>query len=99
MKIDKSSQKKIAKDRIIVLFDEASTNFKDHPSRSHRYVELARAMSMKHKVPIPKLLKRKMCKKCLHYLQSGVNATIRYKKDRVIITCKNCGYIARYPTS
>lgn len=96
---EKNSQKKIAKERITTLFELASDSFEKHPDRSHRYVKLARAISMKHKVPIPKPFKRRMCKKCLQYLQSGTNSSIRYRKGRVIITCNNCKNSMRYPTS
>ena len=57
-------QKKIASERINILFRLASEEFKKHPERSNRYVELARKIGMRYNVRIPKLLKRRFCKKC-----------------------------------
>jgi len=91
--------KKIAKERIRILFDLAEEVIEKHPERSKRYVELARKIGMRYNVRIPKDLKRKFCKKCLSYLKPGVNCRVRTSegKQAVIITCLECGEVARYP--
>ncbi len=96
---EKNLQKRIARDRIEYLFRMAAEQFPTHTERAHRYVVLARSLSMKYKVPIPSMLKRKLCKQCMHFLQFGKNASIRYHKSRVIISCKDCGNIMRYPVT
>ena len=93
----KVQQKKIALERIKGLFSFASQSFNLNPIRSHRYIQLAKKISTKFKVKIPKPLRRRMCKNCFHYLQAGSNATIRYNKSRIIITCKDCNNIMRIP--
>ncbi len=97
--VDKNVQKDLAKERIHILFKQAADEFSRYPARSHRYVEMARALSMKYKVRMPKEFRLSFCKECLHYLVSGKNASIRVKKNRVIISCKDCGHIKRIPTN
>ncbi len=92
-------QKDIAKERIKILFDLAEKEFKEHPERSHRYVELARKIGMRYNVRIPRELKRKFCKKCHHYLVPGVNLRVRTRvsQQAVIMKCLDCGHVMRYP--
>jgi RNase P subunit RPR2 len=37
----------IAQERMDILFNRAEKEYKEHPERSHRYVELARKISKK----------------------------------------------------
>lgn len=92
-------QKKIAKERIRILFEQAKKQFKKRPEYSKRYVELARKIGMRYNVQLPKALKRGFCKKCHAYLVSGVNCTHRTSPKQValIVTCKECGHVARFP--
>ena len=94
MSTDKS--KKIALERIKILFEEAEKEFKKNPERSNRYVEIARKISMKTKTKIPSELKRKFCKYCKKYLVPGVNLRVRMNKSRVIYNCLNCGKVMRF---
>jgi ribonuclease P protein subunit RPR2 len=93
------SWKRIAKERISILFREADKQFKKHPERSKRYVELARKIGMRYKVRIPKNLKRRFCPRCLSYLKPGVNCRVRTSKEKraVIVTCLVCGSVSRHP--
>ena len=94
MSTDKS--KKIALERIKILFEEAEKEFKKNPERSDRYAEIARKISMKTKTKIPSELKRKFCKYCKKYLVPGVNLRVRMNKSRVIYNCLNCKKIMRF---
>tara|TARA_Y100000034_G_C6805019_1_gene361398 strand:+ start:113 stop:394 length:282 start_codon:yes stop_codon:yes gene_type:complete len=89
--------KDIAKGRIKKLFSEADKVFNKNKKLANRYVELARKISMKVNQPIPKLLKRRFCKHCYHYLRNGVNSRVRIHKSRVIIYCDNCKKYTRIP--
>ena len=95
--ISKVIQKKIAKERIDILFEEAKKAFKNAPELSKRYIILARKISMKIKVPIPKDYKKLFCKKCYTFLQPGKTLRTRVNKKILIYYCKNCGTIKRYP--
>lgn len=92
-------QNKIARERIKKLFDEAKEAFEKHPDRSHRYVEMARKLSMRYNITIPRELKRKFCKHCYKFLVSGKNAQTRTRsaQQAVIVKCLECGKIMRFP--
>ena len=92
--IPKSKQKKIASERIEILLDQAKKTFKKSKSLANRYVFLARKLSMKYKVKIPRELKRLYCKHCYKFL-SPKNK--RIKNKTIIYHCPNCKKISRYP--
>ena len=92
-----SDNKKIAQERIKILFEEADKIFENSPKLANRYVELARKIAMKVNLRLPKQLKRKFCKHCYSYLKPGVNSRIRIHKNKVIIYCKNCKKYTRIP--
>jgi ribonuclease P protein subunit RPR2 len=98
-KKNKDLSKKIAEERIQRLFELAEQNFHDHPTRTHRYVTLARLISMRYRVRFTRDEKRKICKHCYHYLVPGNNCRIRLKGQTVLTTCLNCGKQSRYPYS
>jgi len=83
-------QRKIALERIEILFNEAKTAFDKDPALSDRYVELARKIAMKSKVKIPRELKRRFCKSCCSYLVPSKNCTVRLQRSRVVYTCHIC---------
>jgi len=85
----------IAEERIKELFLEAASNFRKFPQRSHRYVQMALRISAKPGVRIPKEFRRNYCRKCKHYLLSGVNSKVRTNKGKVVVSCMNCGNIRR----
>lgn len=95
--ISKIKQKKIARERITVLFDEAKSVFKKSPSLANRYVTLARKMAMKYRIKMPREYKRLYCKHCYKFFQPGKTLTTRIKNKTLIYHCKNCGKIIRYP--
>lgn len=94
--IPKNKQKEIAKERIKILFDKADEVF-PNKSLANRYVTLARKISMKVKVRLPRELKRKFCKHCYKYLRSGTNARIRTRDGKVVISCFECKKFTRIP--
>lgn len=95
--VSKQQQKQIAKERIEILFNEAKKAFKNSPILSNRYITLARKISMKLKVSIPKEYKKLFCKKCYNFLQPGKTLRTRIKNKTLIYYCTNCNHIQRYP--
>lgn len=93
----KDQQKAIAQQRIQQLFQQAEEMFSSHPELSNRYVELARTIAMKARTRIPRELKRRFCKHCLAFLKPGVNARIRTREGKVIISCLACKKVMRIP--
>jgi len=87
---DKKIEKKIALERIQILFKEAEKVFKKDRKLANRYVEIARKIAMKVNARIPRDLKRKFCKHCYSYLKPGVNCRVRTKQGNVVYYCFNC---------
>jgi ribonuclease P protein subunit RPR2 len=87
----------MAAQRIDRLFAMAEKACKDRPDLADRYVDIARRISMRHRVSIPGKLKRHVCKQCCGYLAPGVNARVRIDGRNILITCQRCGGIKRYP--
>lgn len=88
--IQKHQQKEIAQERITILFQQAEKVFQKDKALANRYVELARKIAMKVKTRIPTNLKRRFCKHCYKYLKPGVNARVRTREGKVIISCLEC---------
>jgi ribonuclease P protein subunit RPR2 len=92
-------QQDIAKERIDILFNLAEKEFKKHPERSRRYVELARKIGLRYNIRFPKELKRKFCKNCNNLLKPGIGSQVRIdsKKRAIFIKCLKCNKIYRHP--
>ncbi|MEK6939659.1 MAG: ribonuclease P protein component 4 [Nanoarchaeota archaeon] len=95
--ISKSKQKEIALQRIKILFQQAEEVFPKDKARANRYTSLARKLAMKVHAQIPTELKRRFCKHCYSYLKAGVNARIRTRDGKVIISCLECKKFMRIP--
>jgi len=90
-----SSQQKIALERIAKLFNEAESNFTEHPELSKRYMLLARRLSTRYKVRLTKEQKGSFCKNCNAYLKSGTNLRTRLVKGKRVQTCLECNHVKR----
>ncbi|HLC90189.1 MAG TPA: ribonuclease P protein component 4 [Candidatus Nanoarchaeia archaeon] len=95
--LPKFKQRKIAEERIRRLFEMAEEIFQKKPSLAHRYVSLARKIALRVKLRIPRELKRRICSHCYKYLQPGVNARVRTRAGKVIISCFECKKFMRIP--
>lgn len=87
----------MAEQRIRRLFDLAEKAYPRRPELSDRYVDIARRISMRHRVGLPRDFKRRMCKACGSFLVPGKNSRIRLDGRNVVITCLKCGTVKRYP--
>ena len=72
------------------LFTEAEGVKNTDPVLASRYVHLARKLSAKAKVRMPRAFKRKFCKHCEAYFVAGKNYTVRTTGKTITYTCKNC---------
>ncbi len=95
LKREKRLEKRIARERIKILFDLMQRVKGEDYELARRYVELARRIAMRYRIRLGKL-KMLYCKKCLYPYKSG-RFRVRIQKSRVIITCLNCGYVRRIP--
>jgi len=95
---NKKEQKKIASNRIKKLFTMAEQcALSNKLVLADRYVEIARKISMRYLVSIPKEYKRCFCKHCYCYLLPDVNSRIRVHRGKLIIHCFNCKKYMRIP--
>ena len=88
--------KKIAQERIEVLFEQARLAFCAHPERSNRYVELARRIAMRQRIRIAKELRRQFCHHCYSFLVPGKNMRVRVHRGNVVVTCHSCNKKTRF---
>ena len=97
-KNNKKRNQIIAKKRIKTLFELAEKEaLSDKILLANRYVEIARKISMRYLIPIPKEYKRRFCKHCYSYLLPSVNSRVRINRGKMIIYCNNCNKYNRYP--
>ena len=95
---NKKLQKTIAKKRINKLFEIAEQNaLSGKLILANRYVEIARKISMRYLVSIPKEHKIRFCKHCYSYLLPDVTSRVRFNRGRIIVYCNSCKKYTRIP--
>ena len=91
-------QKKIARERIKILFSLALEEVKKkNYKRARRYVELLRKIGKRYNVRLPKKIKRQICKNCNIPLVPGLTARVRIdsKRKLLLIKCEECKKVYR----
>lgn len=95
--INRSRNRRIARERIEILMAKAQEVFPESREKANRYSALAKKIAMRYTLWFPRRWKRRVCKKCYSFLVPGVTCRTRVNKGRVIITCLECGHIVRLP--
>ncbi|MDH7516750.1 MAG: hypothetical protein QHH19_00105 [Candidatus Thermoplasmatota archaeon] len=94
---DKKTQKTIARSRINHLFILAEKYaLSGRLNLANRYVDLARKISMRYLVPIPKEFKRCFCKHCYQYMLPNVTCRVRIHRGKLITFCNHCKKYTRH---
>jgi ribonuclease P protein subunit RPR2 len=88
--------KKIARERIEVLFVQALLAFSAHPERSNRYVDIARRIAMRQRIRIDRKFRRQFCHHCYSFLVPGNNMRVRVHRGNVVVTCHACNKKSRF---
>ncbi|MEA1993506.1 MAG: ribonuclease P [Euryarchaeota archaeon] len=94
---NKRAIRRRARKSISRLFNEAEKVFDEHPKRANRYTRIARSISLRCRVKVPKKWKKWYCKNCHRFLKPGANVRIRLRNKKIVITCLECGDIRRFP--
>lgn len=95
---EKAFQRRLARQRITVLFRLAEKEAKKHRfDRADRYVEIARRIGMRYLISIPREYKYLMCKRCHRFLLPGVTGRVRTNRGKLVITCMYCNSHRRIP--
>jgi ribonuclease P protein subunit RPR2 len=88
-----SGKQKLALERIYRLFELAEEmHEKEKEEYTKRYLGIAKKISEKMKVKIPKEMKKRFCKKCL-----TMKIKTREEKPFIIVKCEECGKEKKYP--
>ena len=92
--------KRIAIQRIHILFRLARETYREDSTLAQRYVNIARKIAMAAKVRLPVEYRRQVCRHCKSFILPGVTCRVRIKQRRephVVITCLKCGEHMRIP--
>jgi ribonuclease P protein subunit RPR2 len=91
----------VATERFQILLDQARKMALTDEKLSRRYVSLARKISSRTKVRIPRESKMYLCKGCGLALVPGHNAKVRLHAHTtgIVISCLSCGVVKRYPVN
>ena len=95
----KKKPSSIVLERIDILFSKADECVEKSPGNAGRFVDLAIKNAMRYNVPVPRKYRMSYCSKCHSYLKPGVSSVHRTSKKQkaVIVTCKECGNVMRFP--
>ncbi len=85
--------KRGALEEVKLLFSKAK---QAKPADAKRLVRKARNLAMKHKVRMPRELKRLFCKRCGTLFVQGKNLRVRTTKGKVVYTCLECKKFMRF---
>ncbi|MCX6694254.1 MAG: ribonuclease P [Methanomicrobiales archaeon] len=89
--------KRIARERISILFMQAARFYQDDPAWSDRCVILARRIAMRQRVRIDYQFRRQFCHHCYRFLVPGASLRVRVHSGRVVMTCLSCHQQTRIP--
>jgi ribonuclease P protein subunit RPR2 len=96
----RNKNKRIARERIFILFKMARETFDHDAKQAQHYTQLAGKIGMRFKVRIPEEFRRMRCRHCKGLILPGKNCTVRIKQKRephVVTTCQRCGKHMRIP--
>jgi len=91
----------VSNERFQILIEQAKKMAWTDEKLSRRYVNLARKISSRTKVRIPRESKMCLCKGCGLALVPGHNAKIRLHAHTtgIVISCLSCGAVKMYPVN
>ena len=95
-----STAKQIARQRIQVLFQQATLAQKSDPRLAQNYIGMARKIAMAARIRLPTVYKRRICRNCDRLLVPGESSRVRIRSTRephVVVTCLSCGAQTRIP--
>ncbi|RDE16543.1 MAG: ribonuclease P [Candidatus Thorarchaeota archaeon] len=96
----KAEMRKLAHERIEILWGQALSVATTRPELARRWMNIAKALGRRTRVKIPRHISRRLCKECGSVLIPGQTSRVRLRHNRsthVSVTCLNCGAIRRFP--
>ena len=98
--VRKAVIRRIARERMEILFEKAIKIHEKEPELAMRYVQIARRIGMKARVRIPRKYRRLVCRGCKQFVYPGCTLRVRVKpggQPHITYTCLRCGHITRIP--
>lgn len=94
----KEQEKKQALIKIKECFKQANLVFKKDKTKANNYIRKLRRLAMKHRIILPKSIKRRICKHCYKLLLPGTNLRVRTKPKhkQVIYYCLECKHFMKF---
>ena len=95
-----NTTRRIALQRIHILFRLAKKTIHEDPQLAQRYVKVARKIAMATKLRLPREYRQLVCRHCKSFILPGVNSRVRIQQRRephMVVTCFNCGKHSRIP--
>ncbi|MEM3045610.1 MAG: ribonuclease P protein component 4 [Candidatus Bathyarchaeia archaeon] len=92
--------RRVAQERIEILFNLALETHRAEPALAQRYVDLARRIGARAKVRLPTRFRRLVCRRCKSFIVPGSTLRVRVKPGKpghVALTCLRCGAVRRIP--
>ncbi|MBS7656844.1 MAG: ribonuclease P [Candidatus Bathyarchaeia archaeon] len=92
--------RKIALERVKILFRLALENANCRPDLAQKYVKLAMKISSRARVHLPREYRIQVCKYCKRFILPGTTSQVRIQPRRephIVLTCSHCGGITRIP--
>ncbi|UCE10836.1 MAG: ribonuclease P [Candidatus Thorarchaeota archaeon] len=95
----REDQRRLARARIELLWQQAEAFARSDPARSQRRVKTARSLAQRARIKVPSHMKKRICAKCGTVLVPGRNCRVRMRGNRsrhLSVTCFECGSIRRF---
>jgi len=87
----KIQAKKEAKLLIPELLKKSKAAYKNSNRRlSKVFSKKIKYLHMKYKIPLPREIKRQLCKNCFSVLIPSINCRVRINKGRMVVYCMEC---------
>ena len=98
----KTYYKDLVQQRMQLIYNQAVNDVrKGELEHARMLTQLIKKLSTRNRVKIPVTIKRGICKNCGAPLIPGLTSRVRIIRDgrtsRIVVTCKVCGWIHRYP--
>ena len=91
---ERAQVREVARERIHRLLELAE----DVPlERADRYAALARRISQRHRIRMPRGARARICRGCGGHLRFGSTARVRLTEGVRAVTCLRCGHVYRMP--
>ena len=94
----KNSKKEVARQHILILFENAVSNIRKDPKLAQKQALTARRICMRFKISMPWQIRISFCKKCKQFIVPGVTSKVRIGRSNVKsirITCNFCNHTYR----